>query len=221
MSGSPADTPGLARLVGRALAAEVSGGRAWLPPAFFLAVALLVPFAIGPDAGRLASVGGGIAWLAALLAALLPAESLWRAEAANGALDQLVVAGVGEEALAVARLLAAWIALAVPLAVALPLAVPLLAIEARQGWALAASLAAGTPGLAALAVMTGALTLGRGRAGGLTAAVMLPLSVPLLIFGAGAAAGRADGLALTGATSLLLLAIAPFATAAALRAARS
>ena len=206
------------RLIARTLAAEWRSGRLWLPPAFFLAVALLVPFAIGPNRARLASVGPGIAWLATLLAALLPAESLWRAERADGTLDQLAVRGVGEEALAAGRVAAQWIALAGPLALALPLAVPLLAVE--RGWALGLSLLAGTPGLAALAVMTGALTLGRSRAGGLTAAVMLPLAVPLLIFGAAAAGGRADALALTAAASLVLLALAPFATGAALRAAR-
>lgn len=210
-----------ARLVGRALAADARAGRLWLPPAFFLAVALLVPFAIGPDRERLASVGGGVAWLAALLAALLPAESLWRAERADGTLDQLAVRGVGEEALAAARLVAVWIGLAGPLVLALPLAVPLLALDEQTGWRLAGSLAAGTPGLAALAVLTGALTLGRGPVGGLTAAIMLPLSVPLLIFGAGAAGGRSDALALTGAASLVLVAVAPFAAGAALRVARA
>ncbi len=207
-------------LVGRWLARDARAGRLWLPPAFFVAVALLVPLAIGSDAAVLGRVGGGVAWLAALLAALLPAEGLWAAERADGTLDQLAVHGLGEEALAAARIAAVWIALAAPLALALPLAAALLALDAGQGWRLAASLAAGTPGLAALAVMTGALTLGRGRVGGLTAAVMLPLAVPLLIFGAGALGGRTDALALTAATSALLLAVAPFAAGAALRAAR-
>lgn len=208
-------------LVGRALAADARAGRLWLPPAFFVSVALLVPFAIGPDRERLAAVGGGVAWLAALLAALLPAESLWRAERADGTLDQIALRGIGEEALAASRVVAAWIGLAVPLGLALPIVGPLLALDSAAGWRLAGSLAAGTPGLAALSVLTGALTLGRGRAGGLTAAIMLPLAVPLLVFGAGAAGGRADALALTGATSLVLLAIAPFAAGAALRAARA
>ena len=209
------------KLIGRALAADARGGRLWLPPVFFVAVALLVPFALGPDRERLAAVGPGVAWLATLLAALLPAESAWRAERADGTLDQLRLRGVGEEALAVARIAAAWVALAGPLALALPLALPLLAVDGERSLRLAWSLAAGTPGLAALGVMTGALTLGRSRAGGLTAAIMLPLAVPLLIFGAGAAAGRGDALALTGAASLVLLALAPFATGAALRAART
>lgn len=213
--------PGAAQLIGRTLANDARSGRLWLPPAFFVAVALLVPFAIGADRVRLASVGTGVAWLAALLAALLPAESLWRDERGDGTLDQLAVRGVGEEALAAGRVVAAWISLAGPLAIALPLVGPLLALDPATVARLAMSLAAGTPGLAALAVMTGALTLGRGRAGGLTATVMLPLAVPLLVFGAGAAGGKPGGLALTGACSLVLLAIAPFATGAALRASRA
>lgn len=203
------------------LRADSRTGRLWLPPAFFVAVALLVPFAIGPDRERLEGVGGGIAWLAALLASLLPADSLWRAELSDGTLDQIAVRGTGEEALAAARMVAVWISLAGPLALALPVVAPLLALDGAATWSLAASLAAGTPGLAALAVMTGALTLGRGPVGGLTAAVMLPLAVPLLVFGAGAVTGRADALALTGAVSLVLVALAPFATGAALRAARA
>lgn len=209
------------RIIGRALRSDARAGRLWLPPAFFVAVALLVPFAIGPDRERLAGVGGGVAWLAVLLASLLPAESLWRAEQADGTLDQVALRGTGEEALAAARIVAVWIGLAGPLTLSLPLAVPLLALDSATGWSLAASLAAGTPGLAALAVMTSALTLGGGTVSGLTAAVMLPLAVPLLIFGAGAVAGRTDALALTAAASLVLVAIAPFGAGAALRAARA
>ena len=207
-------------LVGRWLSRDVRRGRWWLPTAFFVSVALLVPFAVGSDAAVLGRVGGGVAWLAALLAALLPAEGLWSVERDDGTLDQLAVHGVGEETLAAARMATVWLELAMPLAAALPLVAALLSLDARQGWRLAASLALGLPGLAALAVLTGALTLGRGRTGGLTAAVMLPLAVPLLIFGAGALGGRTDALALTAAASALLLAVAPFAAGAALRAGR-
>ena len=207
-------------LAARWVAGDWQRGRWWLPPAFFVAVALLVPFAIGADRRLLTGVGGGIAWLAALLAALLPAESLWSGPGEEGQLDQLRLAGLSDETVAAARLAAAWVALAVPLLASLVVVVPLLALSPAQGWRLGLALIAGTPGLAALAVLTGALTLGRGRVGGLTAAVMLPLAVPLLIFGAGAVAGRADALALTGATSAVLVAIAPFAAGAALRASR-
>ena len=190
-------------------------GSAWLPIAFFLLVATLVPFAIGPDARLLGRIGPGALWIAALTAALLPIERLVEPDRANGVLDQLFLHGVAEESVAAAKIVAHWLTFAPLLLIA---AVPASALLAMDGAALARTalaLAAGTPGLAALAVAVAAVTAGLPRAGSLAGLLLLPLAVPLLIFGA------ADALLLEAAVSLLLVAGAPFVAGAAIRAGRT
>jgi len=190
-------------------------GAAWLPIAFFLLVAALVPFAIGPDARLLSRIGPGILWVAALTAALLPIERLIEPDRADGMLDQLFVHGMAEESVAAAKIAAHWLSFAPLLLVA---AVPASALLALDGNSLARSeiaLLIGTPALAALAVAVAAVTAGLPRAGSLAGLLLLPLAVPLLIFGA------ADAFLLEGAVSLLLTAAAPFVAAAAIRASRS
>jgi len=190
-------------------------GAAWLPVAFFLLVATLVPFAIGPDARLLARIGPGALWIAALTAALLPIERLVEPDRADGVLDQLTLHGLAEESVASAKIAAHWLTFAPLLLVA---AVPASALLAMDGASLARvelALAVGTPGLAALAVAVAAVTAGLPRAGSLAGLLLLPLAVPLLIFGA------ANAILLEAAVSLLLTAGAPFVTGAAIRAART
>jgi heme exporter protein B len=190
-------------------------GAAWLPIAFFLLVAALVPFAIGPDARLLARIGPGTLWIAALTAALLPIERLIEPDRDDGTLDQLALHGLAEESIAIAKIVAHWLTFAPLLLVA---AVPGAALLAMDGPTLIrteAALAIGTAGLAALAVAIAAVTAGLPRAGSLAGLLLLPLAVPLLIFGA------ANALLLEGAVSILLLAGAPFVTAAAIRASRT
>jgi heme exporter protein B len=190
-------------------------GAAWLPIAFFLLVAALVPFAIGPDARLLARIGPGTLWIAALTAALLPIERLIELDRDDGTLDQLALHGLAEESIAIAKIVAHWLTFAPLLLVA---AVPGAALLAMDGPTLIrteAALAIGTAGLAALAVAIAAVTAGLPRAGSLAGLLLLPLAVPLLIFGA------ANALLLEGAVSILLLAGAPFVTAAAIRASRT
>ena len=190
-------------------------GAAWLPVAFFLLVAALVPFAIGPDAGLLARIGPGVMWIAALTAALLPIERLVEPDRADGVLDQLLLHGVTDELTAMAKIIAHWLTFA-PLLIAA--AIPASALLGMDGATLASTataLAVGTPGLAALAVMIAAVTAGLPRAGSLAGLLLFPLAVPLLIFGA------ANALLLEAAISLGLVAIAPFAAAAAIRASRT
>jgi heme exporter protein B len=190
-------------------------GSAWLPIAFFLLVAALVPFAIGPDARLLGRVGSGILWIAALTAALLPIERLVEPDRTDGVLDQLFLHGMAEESLATAKIAAHWLAFAPLLLIA---AVPASALLAMDGTALAKTeiaLLIGTPALAALAVAVAAVTAGLPRAGSLAGLLLLPLAVPLLIFGA------AQALLLEAAVSLLLTAGAPFVAAAAIRAGRT
>jgi heme exporter protein B len=205
-------------VIGRLIAREVRrgfAGAAWLPIAFFLLVATLVPFAIGPDARLLGRIGPGVLWIAALTAALLPVERLIEPDRADGLLDQLVLHGVAEESIAFAKIIAHWLTFAPLLLIA---AVPASALLAMDGKALAGSilaLAIGTPALAALAVAIAAVTAGLPRAGSIAGLLLLPLAVPLLIFGAGQA------LLLEAAVSILLTVGAPFVAGAAIRAART
>lgn len=198
--------------------AWASGGVVW-PIAFFLLATILFPFAIGPDGALLARVGGGVIWAAALLAALLPVERLVGPDLESGVLDQLAVRGWSMSAVAALKMLAHWLAFAPPLMLAAVLAAGLLGLSGDVLALVELGLLLGTPGLAALAVATGALVAGLRGAGALAGLVMLPLAVPLLIFGA----GMLDPLSgigawrLLAAVSLLLVAGAPFVAGAALR----
>lgn len=207
----------IAREVRRAL-----HGAAWLPAIFFLLVATLVPFAVGPDARLLARVGGGVLWIAALTAALLPIERLVEPDRADGVLDQLALSGTSEEAIGAAKVIGHWLTFGPLLLLA---AVPgglLLGLEGQALVPPLVALAVGTPALAALAVAVAALTAGLPRAGALGGLLLMPLAVPLLIFGAAAASGEGEGaLKLEAAIALLILAGAPFVTGAAIRAART
>ncbi|MGE5064785.1 MAG: heme exporter protein CcmB [Myxococcales bacterium] len=190
-------------------------GAAWLPIAFFLLVAALLPFAIGPDAKLLSRIASGALWIAALTAALLPIERLIEPDRADGVLDQLFLHGMAEESIAFAKIAAHWMTFGPLLLVA---AIPASALLAMDGASVArteAALAIGTPGLASLAVSIAAVTAGLPRAGSLAGLLLLPLAVPLLIFGA------ADAYLLEAAISLLLTAGAPFVAGAAIRAART
>lgn len=212
-------------MIGALIARDVRraiGGAAWLPVAFFLLVATLIPFAVGPDARLLERIGGGALWIAALTAALLPIERLVEPDRADGVLDQLALHGLAEESVAAAKIAAHWLTFA-----------PLLLLAAAPGSALLgmgseglrktlAALAVGTPGLAALAVAVAALTAGLPRAGALAGLLLLPLAVPLLIFGAAASGADGSGaLLLEAAVSLAICAGAPFVAGAAIRAGRT
>lgn len=197
------------------------GGGALLPLVFFLLIATLFPFAVGPDGPLLNRVGGGALWMAALLAALLPVDRLIAPDADNGVLDQYAVRGLSDEGIAAAKIVAHWLGFGPPLLIAALPAAALLKLDGETLLQLELGLALGTPALAALGVLTSALTLGLRGAGALAGLVMLPLAVPLLIFGAGALGDHGMGaIKLLAATALLLTALTPFAAGAALRAAR-
>ena len=190
-------------------------GNSWLPIAFFVLVAALIPFAVGPDAALLGRVGPGVLWIAALTAALLPIERLIEPDRADGVLDQLALHGLADESIASAKIVAHWLTFAPLLLIA---AIPASALLAFDGQALVKAelaLAIGTPALAALAVAVAGVTAGLPRAGSLAGLVLLPLTVPLLIFAV------ANAYLLEAAVSLLLTAGAPFVAAAAIRAART
>ena len=214
----------LLALLRRDLALLLLGGRrggAMLPLVFFLAVATLFPFGVGPDPKLLARTGGGVIWVAALLAAILPLDRLIEPDVELGMFDQWALRGIGEEWIVAVRVLAHWLSFGPLLMVAALPAAALLGLDAATVRTVELGLLAGTPGLAAVGVMVAALTSGLRGGAALAGLLVIPLAVPLLVFGAGSLApGGETGVALTAAVSLVLLAIAPFAGGAAVRAAR-
>jgi heme exporter protein B len=198
-----------------------TGSGAALPVVFFVAVAMLFPFAVGPDVNLLAKTGGGVVWIAALLAAILPLEKLVARDIELGFFDQLRLRGLAEEAMMAVRLLAHWLSFGPPLLLATFPAAALLKIEGETFRLLLWGLVAGTPGLAAIGLMIAALTASLRAGAALSGLMLIPLALPILIFGAGALARQdAASLGFVGAISLALVAMAPFAAGAAIRAAR-
>ncbi len=212
-----------AALLRRDLGLLLGNGRGgpWLPVLFFVAVAVLFPFAVGPDAPLLARTGGGVLWVAALLAAILPIDRLVAPDLEAGFFDQFALRGISEELVLAVRLLAHWLSFGPLLLVAALPASALLGLSGETTRALLLGLLAGTPGLAAIGLVISALTATLRGGAALGGLLLIPLAVPVLIFGAGALANPdGAGLALCGAISLALCAVAPFAGGAAVRAAR-
>ncbi|MEP3225517.1 MAG: heme exporter protein CcmB [Parasphingorhabdus sp.] len=211
----------LKTLIWRDVRQSYASGGTWLPIIFYLSAATLFPFAVGPDPDLLLQTGGGILWIAALLATLLPLDRLIQPDLDTGFYDQLLVRNITDELIAFARLVSHWLAFGPPLLFAALLASALMGLEGPALVTLLTSLAIATPALAGLAVMIAALTAGLKGAGALGGLLLVPLAIPLLIFGAGSMADASgNALLLLGAVSLLLVAITPFAAGAALRAAR-
>lgn len=192
------------------------------PLIFFVLAVVLYPFALGPDPALLARVAAGVVWVAALLAASLSLDSLFRGDYADGTLEGVVLSGAPLPMVALAKATAHWLLsglpillLTPPLALALELSVPTMVI-------LLASLALGSATMSLVGAAVSALTVGLRGGGMLLAMLILPLYIPLLIFGASATANAALGLnaaaELYFLAGLLVLALtlAPWATAAAL-----
>ena len=213
----------IAALLRRDLGLLFGSGRGgpWLPVLFFVAVAALYPFAVGPDAPLLARTGGGVLWIAALLAAILPIDRLVAPDLEAGFFDQFALRGISEELVLAVRLVAHWLSFGPLLLIAALPASALLGLSGETTRALLLGLLAGTPGLAAIGITISALTATLRGGAALGGLLLIPLAVPVLIFGAGALANPdGAGLALCGAISLALCAVAPFAGGAAVRAAR-
>ncbi len=214
----------LLTLLRRDLGLLLAGGRrggALLPVLFFLSVAMLFPFAVGPDAPVLARTGGGVLWIAALLAAILPLDRLVEPDLELGLFDQWALRGISEEWIMAVRIVAHWLSFGPPLMLAALPAAALVGIDGDKLRLVELGMLAGTPGLAALGVMVAAITAGLRGGAALGGLLVIPLAIPLLVFGAGSlATGGETGLALTAAASLVLLAMAPFAAGAAIRVGR-
>ncbi|MEO0688901.1 MAG: heme exporter protein CcmB [Pseudomonadota bacterium] len=213
----------IVRLLKRDLAQffPFSGGGAALPVIFFVAVAMLYPFVVGPDADMLSRTGGGVVWIAALLAAILPLERLVARDIELGHFDQLRLRGVTEEAMMAVRVLAHWLSFGPPLILATFPAAALLQLDGPTLRLVLIGLLAGTPGLAAIGLMIAALTASLRAGAALSGLLLIPLALPLLIFGAGALARQdAASLGFVAAISLGLVGLTPFAAGAAIRAVR-
>lgn len=212
-------------MIGQIIAREVRrgfSGPAWLPAAFFLLVATLIPFAVGPDPKLLARIGGGVLWLAALTAALLPIERIIEPDRVDGVLDQLAIRGVADESIAAAKIAGHWLTFGPLLLLSAIVGALLLNVAPDRLPKLLIALLVGSVALAALAVAVASLTAGLPRAGALAGLLLLPLAIPLLIFGASASGDLGSGaLLLEIAIALFIAAGAPFVAGAAIRASRT
>lgn len=200
------------------------GGGALIGVLFFLSVVVLMPFALGPDLALLARLGPAILWLGALLASLLTLDRLFLADHEDGSLDLIAMGRVPLELACAGKAFAHWLAAGLPLIVATPVIGLLLNLEPRATLAVALTLFAGTPALAFTGMIGAALAVSLRRGGLLLAVLVLPLSVPVLIFGVAAseAAISAPGsfgapFSFLCALSLLSLVVGPVAAAASLR----
>jgi heme exporter protein B len=193
------------------------------PLVFFALVITLFPIGISPDPVLLTRIAPGLLWVAALLAALLSLDSLFRSDFDDGSLEQLLLAPQPLAALSLAKVAVHWLLTGLPLALMAPLLGIMLSLPAGSYAILSLSLALGSASLSLIGAIGAALTVGLARGGVLLSLLVLPLYIPVLIFGAGAvqAAIMGDGagahLAILGALLAASLALSPWAIAASLR----
>jgi heme exporter protein B len=187
-----------------------SGMGSTLGVVFFLMVASLVPFAVGPDAQLLGRIAFGMIWIAALLAALLGLDRLFAPDADDGTLDLYLTIGISGEWIGLCKIISHWLLSALPLIIATPIAALLLGLPTHQlAWVML-SLCLGTPALSAVGAIAAALSLGVKRGGMLTGLLLLPLLTPILIFAVGSN-DNPGGLLLLAACSLASMVLAPMA----------
>lgn len=206
-----------------AIALRVGGG-AMIGVLFFLTVIVLMPFAIGPDLALLKRLGPAVLWLGALLASLLTLDRLFTADQEDGSLDLIAMSRTPLELVCATKAIAHWIATGLPLVVATPFVAILLNLDAAATFAVALTLLVGTPALTFTGMIGAALAVTLRRGGLLLAVLVLPLSIPVLIFGVIASNAAVLEPSAFGATFSILCAltligfvIGPFAAAASLR----
>jgi heme exporter protein B len=207
-------------LIGRDLKlAFRAGGEALTLVLFFVMVAVIVPFAIGPDRPQLSRLAPGIVWIAAFLSMLLGLDRLFRADDDDGSLMLLRHSALPLEAVVAAKVIAHWLVTALPLLLATPVLALLLSMSWAQWGQTVLALLIGTPALVSFGALGAAVTVGLRRGGLIAPVLILPLAIPVMIFGV----GMMDPLAGGGATlflialSLVVTAFSPFAAALALR----
>jgi heme exporter protein B len=190
---------------------------------FYVIVVTLFPLAVGADATLLRALGPGVLWVAALLASLLSLPRIFATDFADGTLEQIALSAHPLPALIGGKIAGHWISTGLPLALISPILGAQFGLSADERWLLALGLLIGTPTLSLLGAIGAALTLGLRAGGGLLALLILPLYVPILIFGAGSIDAMRTGLGAGPQLSLLLAALlaalvgAPLAAAAAVR----
>jgi heme exporter protein B len=199
------------------------GGGASIGAVFFLMLVTIVPFGLGPDLRLLAKLGPAILWLGALLATLLGLDRLFQADAEDGSIDLLINSVLPLELVVLVKCAAHWTTSILPLVIAAPLFGLMLAMDGKALGIIALTLAVGTPALTMIGAIGAALTASLRRGGLLMAVLVLPLAIPVLIFGVAASSG-AGGIVFFAkpfivllAMSLFSIAAAPFAAAAAIR----
>jgi heme exporter protein B len=200
------------------------GGGALIGVLFFITVVVLMPFAIGPDTNLLKRIGPAILWLGALLASLLTLDRLFASDLDDGSLDLMVMSRTPLELACITKALAHWIAAGIPLIVATPVVALMLNLEPRATLAVALTLAVGTPALTFTGLIGAALAVTLRRGGLLLAVLVIPLSIPVLIFGVAASNAAVEGpvnfstpFLILCALSLVSFVVGPFAAAASLR----
>jgi heme exporter protein B len=211
-------------LVGRDLRlAFRQGGDAAMVIAFFVLTVVLFPFGVGPEPELLQRIAAGIVWVTALLAALLSLERLFQADYEDGSLEALALLPLPLEAQVLAKCLAHWLVTGLPLIIVAPLLALLLHLDPAGYPALIAGMALGTPTLSLIGAIGAALSLGARRGGVLISLLVLPLYIPVLIFGVAAIEAEIQGfgarpdMLLLAALLVLAVGLVPFAAAAALR----
>jgi heme exporter protein B len=191
--------------------------------AFFVLAAVLFPFGVGPEPNILARIAAGVVWVTALLAAMLSLERVFAADFEDGSLELLALSPLPLSATVLGKMLAHWLTTGLPLLIAAPFLGLLLNLDPAGYVALLATMALGTPTISLIGCVGAALTLGARRGGVLLPLLVLPLLVPVLIFGAGAVDAAIAGigmrphLLLMGGLLLGALALCPVAGAAAIR----
>ena len=191
--------------------------------AFFIIAVVLFPFGVGPEPNILARIGPGVIWVAALLAAMLSMERMFQADYEDGALELLVLAPVPLELTVLAKVCVHWLTTGLPLMVATPLLAIMMNVPLDALPVILLTLALGTPILSLIGAIGAALVLGARRGGVLLSLLVLPLTIPVLIFAVGAIEADLSGLAvkahlmLLGGLLLAAAALTPWASAAALR----
>ena len=199
------------------------GGDSLQPVLFFVLALALFPLGVGPAPEVLARIGVGVLWVLALLAVMLSLDRLYQGDAEDGSLELLAQGVLPLELVALAKCLAHWLTSGLVLVLASPLLALLMQLPADALGVLALALLIGTPTLTLVGGIAAALLIGARRSSVLLALLVLPLYVPILIFGVGAVEGEVMGLSgrpqllILAAMLLAALALAPFATAAALR----
>ncbi len=200
------------------------GGGAGSALGFFLAVVVLLPIGIGPDQQLLARIAPGALWIALLLSVLLSADRIYQQDYEDGSLDLMTMGPVPFEMVALAKAIAHWLSTSLPLAIAAPLLGFLLNLDPLAIWPLALAMVLGSVALSLLASIGAAVTVGLRRGGLLVSILVLPLYVPVLIFGLSASQAHINGpdlatpsLLILSAIALVSLVLSPLASAAALR----